>query len=298
MKCRLISVLVLLTPLVAAGAARPAAAAEPVVLQDLTQHELRLEHTPRRIITLLPPLTEIVCALDQCERLVATDRYSDWPDSVKSLPKMGGLEDPQIEQIVLLKPDVAIFAHATPVANRLRQLGVPTFEVKTETYADLSRTILALGLLLGIPERAARLDHDIDQSLTLVAQTAKRRLGGRTPLVYYEVDHGPYAAGPDSFIGWMLTQLGARNIVSADLGPFPRLNPEYVVVHDPDVIIASPEEAPNLGNRPGWARIRAVREQRLCAFPRAVLDTIEHAGPRLPEGLRVLADCLLRVAPR
>ncbi len=297
MTCRLIWMLVGLALLGAVAVAPPATADEPIVLRDLTQHELRLEHTPQRIITLLPPLTEIVCALHECARLVATDRYSDWPDSVKALPKAGGLDDPQIEQILLLKPDMVIFAHATQVANRLRQLGVPTFEVRTETYADLSRTIVAIGLLLGIPERASQLNQDIERSLATVAESAKRSLSGRAPLVYYEVDNGPYSAGPDSFIGWMLTQLGARNIVTADLGPFPRLNPEYVVVRNPDVIFASPTEAPNLGHRAGWDQIHAVKEKRICAFSRAVQDTIEHAGPRMPEGLRTLADCLIRVAP-
>jgi len=269
----------------------------PIVLRDPAEHELRLEHTPQRVITLLPPLTEIVCALHECARLVATDRYSDWPESVKTLPKTGGLDDPQIEQILLLKPDVVILAHAAQVENRLRALGVPTFEVKTETYADLSRTIAAIGLLLGVPEQAAEMRRDIERTLAAAVEAAKVSLNGRTPLVYYEVDNGPYSAGPDSFIGWMLNQLHAQNIVTADLGPFPRLNPEYVVVHNPDVIFASPTEAPNLGHRAGWDHIRAVKENRICTYPRAVQDTIEHAGPRMPEGLRALADCLTRVAP-
>jgi iron complex transport system substrate-binding protein len=269
----------------------------PIVLRDPAEHELRLEHTPQRVVTLLPPLTEIVCALHECARLVATDRYSDWPESVKALPKTGGLDDPQIEQILLLKPDVVILAHAAQVENRLRALGVPTFEVKTETYADLSRTVAAIGLLLGVPERAAEMRRDIERSLATAVEAAKLSLHERTPLVYYEVDNGPYSAGPDSFIGWMLNQLHAQNIVTADLGPFPRLNPEYVVVHNPDVIFASPTEAPNLGHRAGWDHIRAVKENRICSYPRAVQDTIEHAGPRMPEGLRALADCLTRVAP-
>jgi cobalamin transport system substrate-binding protein len=282
---------------VSAVAASVPLADGPIVLRDLAEHELRLEHTPQRVITLLPPLTEIVCALHECARLVATDRYSDWPESVKTLPKTGGLDDPQIEQILLLRPDVVILAHATQVENRLRALGVPTFEVKTETYADLSRTIAALGLLLGVPEQAAEVRRDIERSLATAVEAAKLSLNGRTPLVYYEVDNGPYSAGPDSFIGWMLNQLHAQNIVTADLGPFPRLNPEYVVVHNPDVIFASPTEAPNLGHRAGWDHIRAVKENRICTYPRAVQDTIEHAGPRMPEGLRALADCLTRVAP-
>ena len=111
------------------------------------------------------------------------------------------------------------------------------------------------------------------------------------------MDRAPYAAGPASFIGELLTRLGARNIVSADLGPFPQLNPEYVVRRNPDVIFISPAEAPHLAERPGWDQMRAVKEGRLCYFSPAVRDTIVRPGPRVAEGMRAIADCLARVAP-
>jgi iron complex transport system substrate-binding protein len=268
-----------------------------IVLRDAAQHELRLEHAPQRIITLLPSLTETVCALHECARLIATDRYSDSPDSVKALPKTGGLDDAQIELIVSLKPDVVILAHAARVTDRLRELGVPTFDVETHTYADISRTVSAIGQLLSVPEQAASLNRDIERSVASVAERSKRGLLGRTPLIYYEVDSGPYAAGPESFIGEMLARLGARNILTPDLGPFPKLNPEYVVRHNPDVIFVSPKEAPNLDHRPGWDQIRAVKEKRICSFAPEVRDTIVRAGPRVAEGLQAMADCLSRVAP-
>ena len=61
---------------------------------------------PQRVITLLPSLTETVCALGQCTRLVGIDRYSNWPTQVTTLPTLGGGMDPNIEAIVALKPDV------------------------------------------------------------------------------------------------------------------------------------------------------------------------------------------------
>ena len=88
---------ILLILLLSGACARRAVADEPIVLRDAAQHELRLPQRPERIITLLPSLTETVCALGQCGRLVATDRYSNWPDSVNRLPKVGGLDDAQIE---------------------------------------------------------------------------------------------------------------------------------------------------------------------------------------------------------
>ena len=280
-----------------AAAAPQAFADGPIVLRDSAQNELRFESSPRRIISLLPSLTETVCALGECARLVATDRYSDWPESVRSLPKTGGLEDAQIERIVSLRPDVVLLAHAPRVRDRLRGLGLTTFEAESRSYADISRTVSLIGLLLAIPDKAATLNLKIDRAVDAVVESARRDLHGRTPLVYYEIDAGPYAAGPDSYIGEMLARLGVRNIVTPDLGPFPKLNPEYVVRHPPDVILVWPKEAANLGNRPGWKEIRAVREGRICSFAPAARDTIARPGPRVAEGLQAMADCLVRVAP-
>ena len=59
---------------------------------------------PQRIVSLLPSLTETVCELDACQRLVGVDRYSNYPLRVRTLPKVGGGLDPNIEAIVALSP--------------------------------------------------------------------------------------------------------------------------------------------------------------------------------------------------
>jgi iron complex transport system substrate-binding protein len=269
----------------------PASAPEP------TQHELHATQPPARLVTLLPSLTESVCALGACGRIVATDRYSNYPPEVLGLPKAGGLQDVQIEQIVAARPDVVLLAHATRVAERLRTLNIPVLELQTESYDDIAHTIEVLGSLLAVPDRAQALIQQIHQDVDRVAQSARTQLAGRTPSVYYEVDSGPYAAGPDSFIGALLARLGTRNIIDSALGAFPKINPEYVVSHNPDIIFVSPTEAPRLTDRPGWAQIRAVREHRLCSYPPEVRDVIVRPGPRVAQGLQALADCLVRVAP-
>ena len=148
-----------------------------------------------------------------------------------------------------------------------------------------------------MPERAAALNHRIDEEVRGIGEQAIAQRRGPAPTVYFEVDPGPYAAGPQSFIGELITRLGARNIVDADLGPFPKLNPEYVVRRNPDVIFVSPADAPHLAERPGWNAIRAVREKRFCSFPPEVRDTIVHGGPRIADGMRAMAHCLAHVSP-
>ena len=79
---------------------------------------------PQRIVSLLPSLTESVCELGACSRLVGVDRYSNWPTSVQQLPRVGGGIDPNIEAIVALKPDLVLMAESTRAAERLQALGL------------------------------------------------------------------------------------------------------------------------------------------------------------------------------
>jgi iron complex transport system substrate-binding protein len=73
---------------------------EPFSLTDDRGRVVVIDKAPRRIVTLLPSLGEIVCELQACERLVGVDRYSNWPERVKSLPKLGGIDDTQLEALV------------------------------------------------------------------------------------------------------------------------------------------------------------------------------------------------------
>jgi iron complex transport system substrate-binding protein len=255
------------------------------------------DHPPQRIITLLPSLTETVCAIGACDRLVATDRYSQWPPQVRSLPKAGGLDDAEVELIVALKPDLVLVSRSQRITDRLAALGIPSFALQTDRYGDIAHTVATIGAILGLKQEAGRLNESIAAGVDRIGAQALLRRHGAEPSVYFEVDRAPYAAGAASFIGELLTRLGARNIVGADLGAFPKLNPEYVVRYNPDVIFISPKDAPALAERPGWDQIRAVKEHRLCSFSSEVDDTIVRPGPRVADGMRAIDDCLARVAP-
>jgi iron complex transport system substrate-binding protein len=278
------------------GSGVTAVYAAGVVLRDDLQRDVEFAQPPLRIITMMPSVTETVCAL-ACDRLVATDRFSDWPAQVRALPKAGGLDDAEVEMIVRLKPDLVLLGRSQGITSRLRELGISSFALETRSYADIGRTVSMIGQILGLQDRAARLNEAIANAVHEVAEQERARSHGNGPTVYFEVDRTPYAAGSSSFIGELLALLGARNIVTPDLGPFPKLNPEYVVRHDPEVIFVSPADAPHLIERPGWDRIRAVKERRLCSFSPEVRDTVVRPGPRVAQGMSSMAECLKRVAP-
>lgn len=257
-------------------------------------HVSVFKSTPLRIVSLLPSLTETVCELGMCHRLVGTDRYSDYPAPVRAIPKVGGGLDPNIEAILALRPDVVLMATSSRVGERLKALGIPVLALEPKTHADVERVLLTLGLLLAVPD-AQRLWLAIDAgvaaaALSLPVQVQKTR-------VYFEVNQGPYAAGEASFMGETLTRLGVKNIVPAALGPFPKLNPEFIVRADPDVIMISQRSADGLAQRPGWHSMRALREQRVCVFSSDQANVLVRAGPRLAEAARLMVKCLTDKAP-
>ena len=269
-------------------------AAQPVQLTDDRGRSIALAQPPRRIVSLLPSLTESVCALGQCARLVGVDRYSNWPGSIANLPRVGGGLDPSIEAVVALRPDVVLMATSSRAAARLESLGLTVVALEPKTHADVQRVLGKLGQLLAVPD-AQQVWRTIDASVSAAAQALPATVRGTR--VYYEVSRGPYGAGTSSFIGETLTRLGVQNILPAQLGPFPKLNPEYVVRANPDLIMVGARSAAGLAERPGWAGIRAVREQRICEFDTVATDMLIRPGPRMAEAARLMAQCLADKAP-
>ena len=266
------------------------AAAAPIELRDDRGVTLTLAVPPQRIVTLLPSLTESVCALGGCARLVGTDRFSNWPAGVGALPKLGGLEDAQIEAIVALKPDVVLLALSDRVIERLEALGLKLVVLEARDHAGVQRALHAVARLLGTPAAAAPVWSTIEQQLADAAARVPATLRGRR--VYFEVDATPYAAGSGSFIGETLLRLGLGNVVPPALGPFPRLNPEYVLRAQPDIVMALQRNLAEMPGRPGWASLQAQQRRQTCGFASVPYDVLVRPGPRMGEAALLLADCL------
>jgi iron complex transport system substrate-binding protein len=260
---------------------------------------------PQRIVSLLPSLTESVCALGACARLVGVDRYSNEPAPVRQLPQLGGGLDPQLERIVRLKPDLVLVARGVRVIEPLERLGLRVLAFETQSLADVEAVLVRLQDVLQSGDAQAlmaAMRADIAAAAQRVAHARTLRQGqapwpagasAARPRVYFEVSPGPYAAGPDSYMGQLLTQLGADNIVRAAMGPFPKINPEYVVRANPDLILIHQAQAQGLTQRVGWRSMRAIAQRHICAFSSSQTDLLERPGPRIGQAAQLLADCLI-----
>jgi iron complex transport system substrate-binding protein len=283
--CALVLVLVL---------AVPGGAGAETSLRDDRGVTMTFARPPLRIVSLLPSLTESVCALGACARIVGTDRFSNWPASVLALPKLGGIEDAQIERVVALSPDVVLVSSSARVIDRLESLGLKVIALESWNHADVQRTLKLLAQMLGVPAEAERVWSGIERET--ITATARIPASLRGKRVYFEIDATPYGAGPGSFIGETLIRLGLGNALPSELGPFPKLNPEYVVKLQPDVIMAVQAGLAEMPKRPGWKSLRAFVAGQTCGFSSERYELIIRPGPRMGEAAGLLADCFVSIS--
>ena len=266
----------------------------PLVVTDDLGRTLTIPAEPRRIVAMLPSATETLCALGACDRIVATDDYSNWPAEAAAKPKAGGLYNPNVELIASFEPDLVITSKYGKLTEALEKLGLATYAVNTQTYEDIFRTARNLGALVNREAEAealvARINREV-YALESLAAKAKAR-----PTVYYEIDATPYTVGPGSFIGVLIAKARGVNVIPAELGLFPKISPELVVEKNPEVIVLGDAphgvSAAKIAERPGWAALQAVQKGRVCELTKAQTDVVHRPGPRVAEGLKTLIACL------
>ncbi|GGR28504.1 ABC transporter substrate-binding protein [Deinococcus ruber] len=264
-----------------------AAVSYPLIITDDLGRKVTIASEPRRIVSVLPSDTETLCALGVCDRLVGVDDNSDFPASVKALPKVGGLYSPSIERMVALKPDLVIVSKYGKLTDTLTAAGIPVVAVNPESYDDAFSKTLLLGKIVNREAQAKQLVTQMRRDIARIEILTKNAV--HKPTTYYEIDPTPYTVGPNSFIGVLLSKAGAANIIPAALGDFPKISPELVVQRSPQIILG-PDLA-TVKARPGWNTIAAVRSGRVIAVvPSSDFDNLlNRPGPRLPQALAALA---------
>jgi len=260
----------------------------PITLTDDLGRKVTLKAEPKRIISVLPSSSETLCAIGACSKLVGVDDYTDYPQQAAKLPKVGGLYNPNIEAMVALKPDLVLVSQYGKLAEPLTQAGITVIAINPETYDEVFGKTLLLGRLVNREAQAKALVLKMRQDIARIEILTKNVV--KKPTAYFEIDPTPYSIGPNSFMGVLLTKAGARNIIPASMGDFPKVDPEFIVKANPQLILNV--DAKTVAARPGWNAIGAVKTGRVVALP-AGLDTIlSRPGPRLPEALRGLAQLI------
>lgn len=267
----------------------------PLTVTDGLGREVTLEQEPTRVITLLPSITETLCAVDACDKLVGTDNYSNYPERVLTLPKLGGLRNADVETILALEPDLVLLAASSEeLIGTLSDLGLTVFAsgaTSGQTFEGALAEFGVLGELVNREGEAAQLVLETQEQVKAIGNLTQ---DAERPTVFYEISESLYTPGPDSFIGTLIELAGGDNIVPRELGAFPQVDPEFVIAADPEVIVQadvpSGVSTASLENRPGWANLSAIQEGRVYELDQTQVDALSRPGPRMVDAVRLLAQ--------
>jgi len=230
---------------------------------------------PARIISLTPSTTEILYGVGAFDRVVAVSDYCTYPEGVNRLPRVGGWNNPNMEQIASLRPDLVVFsdAQAQFVKDKVEAAGIRTLAVPSQTLEDAYKSIELVGRAAGEEEAARRLLEQTRASVETVRLTTERLPKLRVLCV---VDRVPgtlrdlYTAGGDSFIAQLIRVAGGEPISPPSREGWGKMQKEAVVALDPDVVLdlMMHKEAGNFDEDTlaVWKELpslRAVREGRV-----------------------------------
>jgi iron complex transport system substrate-binding protein len=244
-----------------------------------------------RVVSLLPPATEVLQALGAGEHLVG--RALDDPFLVDSdLPDVGSLVSPAAEPLIQLQPDLILHAAGSlPVfaVGRVRPVQAALRPVKMERLADYPEAVRSLGEWVGREEEARAMAAEMEADLALVSAGLEGRV---SPSVLWLLWDDPLiAVGPGTLQNDLLRAAGGVNVLLDERDPWPRLEPGRLADLEPDLVLWSgPVERrpdgraltaeitsldPDLFNGPGSRAAEAVRDLAGVLYP----DTGSDRGP-------------------
>lgn len=226
----------------------------------------------RRVVSLVPTNSEMVCLLD-CDRLKGGTRYDEFPQELrqrmqrKQIDIIGGGFDANLEKIVQLQPDLILTNGPTQqrFAVPLKNLGYAVVSLWPRDMDGLVKDFLLLGELLGQEGKAQNFIQVMQQRFQAIASKAKLKPKKR---VYLQMWTEPLiTVGGASFTDWLVNASGGVNIfgdLSFDSG---QIGLEALIQRNPEVLIFLAEQAAfvkSLPHRPGWSSIRGVRDRHFC----------------------------------
>jgi iron complex transport system substrate-binding protein len=213
-----------------------------------------------RVVSLVPAATELLYAIGAGPALVGRTDWCDHPPEAAGVPSVGAGLEPNIEAVVAARPDLVILypsPQTTVAAARLRSLGIPAMQWRTDGIADLRRGAAHLGLVTGHVEDARTVVARLDSALA--AATRTRAL--RPSVLILAWDQPPIAIGRASFLSELVERAGGDNVFGDLVAASGPVGLETIVSRDPDLILAM-DEMPDFAARPEWQVVRAVRERR------------------------------------
>lgn len=229
-----------------------------------------------RIISLAPNTTEMLFALNLGDFIVGVDEYSDYPEEAKRIQRIGTFDTPNIEKIIILKPDYILMTIDVTSDKKeyLEGLGAKILKISPKTVSELCDDIGMLGNIFHKERQAELIVRDINNRLNALSKDIERK----RPKVFVQLFSDPLIT-VSSFIGDAVRLAGGDNIAWDIKDDAALFSIEELIYRNPDVIIvvgfSDNLEFPD--------SISAVRTNRIHKVLDA--DILLRPGPRIIDAI-------------
>jgi iron complex transport system substrate-binding protein len=265
----------------------------PLNYTDELGREITIEKEVERIITLAPGMTEVIYALGLEDKLVAVSSACDYPEEALTKDDVGRIDEPNIEKIVSLEPDLVIAESVTKIESleRLSELGMKNIGFKPVSINDTIDMIEDIAYLTSAAEAGAELTSRMDKEYQQLKELVNDELENKErKRVFYEIWSDPlYTAGKGTFIDSLIHDAGGYNVAREAEGSWPTFSLESLIDADPEVYISSAHSTPNgltldeLREREIFREISAFKNDRLYLVDQ---NLVNRPSPRIIEGYK------------
>lgn len=249
---------------------------------------------PRRIVSVCPSNTEILWALGLGDRVVAVDDCSDWPPEALERPKVGLDLHIDADKVRAMAPDLVLASLSVPgmetVVHNLVARKLPVLVLNAKRLGEIWDDIALVGERTGRVREATELAHALKKRVAAV----RERCEGLPRLrLYLEWWPRPLIApARNSWFNDMAGAVGGENIFEDKPGESAKVEEREVFERDPDHMLLCwqgtlqrKQDPARVRARPGWERLRAVREGRVAGLEEGLFG---RPGPRVVEGVEAL----------
>ncbi|CAM2789937.1 ABC transporter substrate-binding protein [Hathewaya histolytica] len=261
----------------------------PKKIKDFSGKEITLEKEPQKVVSLAPSATETVFAIGKGNLLVGRTNYCKYPDEATKITSIGKLEQPNIEKILELQPDLVLASSLTKpeVIKKLENANIKVIGVldSAMTFDDVYKNISNFGIALNAQTESDELIKNMKNKVNNLSNKLKN---SKKPSVYYVISYGKsgdFTATGDTFISELISIASGNNIAKDSKGW--NYSKEQLLAKDPDIIIVSKYMNTKKGfmNDPAYKSLKAVKENKVFEIDNNNLDI---PGPRLTNGLEDL----------
>jgi iron complex transport system substrate-binding protein len=253
---------------------------------------------PRRIVSLVPSLTEMLYAVGAGPQVVGVSSYDEFPAEVKALPRVGALLDPDVERILSLRPDLVLtYGSQTTLEAQLARSGIKVFSYRHAGVAGIMQGLRDVGAATGHAADGDRIARQLQERLDAVRARVRSSPRPRTLLVFGrqpQTLQQMYVSGGVGFLHDLLDIAGAANVFGDVARESVQPSQETVLTRAPEVIIevrANPFTPPQMATeRRAWAPLASIPAVRTGRIHFLAADYMMSPGPRVA----IAADALAR----